>query len=250
MPVDIGGIIIYGALYLVGLVGLAITAMVCRTKTTVFLFLGYISVPLVFIGMAEFERKKHDQQVAEDEARNLEAYANFCNERRNRPPLVHAKAAIASNAALTVRLEKNHIDQGVMRFPGYSIAKLMWGRHDLENRSGVRYIEDVLTRSVSAESSCEPTLCYSVESMAKSHVPAQRSSYELILGEVGNSTSAPELGRRQQLSKYSARIVNKRTGATLAEDTLYFLSGDTGLKVCPYAPEQLATLIVNVFGLQ
>jgi len=247
--VGIGGLIIYGGLLLLGLAVLVIVAMVRRSKASLYLLLGYISIPLIFIAHSEIKRKMHFRAIAQGEAENIEAYAKFCKERNKQTPLIHAKAVIAANAALIVRMEKHHTTLRLMQNPGYAIAEIMWSRKDLRNQSGVRYFEDLYYKNAYAEALCNPKYCWSVEGWPESHKPVARSQYELILGETGSTMAAPwPQSHPMKLSKSSVRIIDKLTGATLAEDTLYYLGGNTGLNVCPYAPEQMANLLAEVFG--
>jgi hypothetical protein len=93
-------------------------------------------------------------------------------------------------------------------------------------------------------------------------IPDVDSRFELVLGQTGSKDSVPFSSLYAPrgngfwwpydswMSNSSIQIVDRLTGEILAEDTMYFLEGKTGVGGCLDGMEQLSNLLIEVFDRQ
>ena len=72
--------------------------------------------------------------------------------------------------------------------------------------------------------------------------------FELILGKTGSRVAVPGKVGRDWMSTSSIQLVDRLTGKTLAEDSMYFLRYDTGAAGCPEGLKQISDLLGEVFA--
>lgn len=85
------------------------------------------------------------------------------------------------------------------------------------------------------------------QDLAKVAAPAAKARYELRIGEEGQRQPAPDFGL--WLSSASVRVLDRRDGGVLAQDTVYFLGSRSGEAGCYSAQEQVTELLVETLGL-
>lgn len=249
---DIGPLLAAAGLYLLGLLALPVIFLFSKRKRLwAMVLLAYIVAPIAFVVGADAVFKAENARAAErrrlGERRDVQAFAAYC---KGRQRIVHARAPVTRDAALQVRV-----------VPGVGVQNHAFGASTLRDymvrdgrlcpRSGPAYLEQVANgRYIAGEQRFEQEIrAYAMCSSAPAVVRAQSAArYELVIGESVERQPAPWGGAvGNRMSRVSVRLVDTRDGATLAQDTMYFRSHESGEGGCPEAQAQLASLIADVF---
>jgi hypothetical protein len=255
---DLGGLIVYGALYLLGLIVFPFVIGFSKEKGSkrfwAWVFAVYIIGPVTYIFVEVKSNSMRNERIMEEtkvgEQRNLEAFGNYC---KGRQRIVHSRAPQADGASLVIRIEKGFT--GVAwQFNAFPLFEYLGRKRDTCARTGVNVLEGVYDGAYSKEKNGYENeirryaLCTD-EKWAV--VPDVQSRFELVLGKTGSKDSVPWGGEGGRwMSNSSVQIVDRLTGNILAEDTIYFLRYDTGEGGCPSGMDQLSSLLAEVFGHQ
>lgn len=255
---DLGGLILYGALYLLGLVAFPFVIGFSKEKAAKkfwsWSFAVYVIGPVAYIfvdvKINSMRNARIKEEVKVGEQRNLEAFGNYC---KGRTRIVHSRAPQQDGVSLSVRIEKNFT--GVQwEFNAYPLFEYLGNKRDLCARTGVTVLEGVYDGAYSKERNGyeKEVRRYAMCTKDKWTVtPEIQSRYELVLGRTGHKDPVPWGGEGGRwMSNSSIQIVDRLTGNVLAEDTMYFLRYDTGKGGCPAGMEQLSDLLAEVFGRQ
>jgi hypothetical protein len=255
---DLGGLILYGALYLLGLLVFPFLIGFSKKKAAKkfwsWSFAVYVIGPVAYIFAEVKLNSMRNARITEElrvgEQRNLEAFGKYCT---GRTPIVHSRAPQQDGVSLAVRIEKNFT--GVQwKFNAYPLFEYLGNKRDLCSRTGVTVLEGVYDGAYSKEKNGyeKEVRRYAVCTKDKwAVIPEIQSRYELVLGRTGRKDPVPWGGEGGRwMSNSSIQIVDRVTGNILAEDTMYFLRYDTGEGGCPAGLEQLSNLLVEVFGRQ
>lgn len=254
---DLGRLIVYGVFYLLGLVVFPFAIGISKGKTAkcvwLCLFAAYVIGPVAYIAVEKKQNSLRNTRILEDmkvgKEKNLEAFSNYCKKRNQ---IVHSKVVQEDgDISIAVRIEKNFT--GVpWQFNAYPLFDYLYKHKELCARTGVKVLEGIYDGAYSKEKNGyeKEVRRYSLCTNEKwTVVPEAQSRYELVLGQNGGKDPVPWGGEGGRwMSNSSVQIIDKLTGKTLAEDTMYFLRYDTGEGGCPSGMRQLTDLLVKVFG--
>lgn len=257
-PFDIGGLILYGALYLFGLVVFPFVIGCSKEKKAKrfwsWLLAVYVVGPATYI-FAEIKSKEmRNARIADEvkagQQKNLEAFGNYCKERKR---IVHSKGPQEGGVSLLVRIEKDFT--GVRwQFNAYPLFEYFGKHPNVCGQTGVKVLEGLYDGAYSKERNGyeKEVRRYAMCTNERwAVIPEVQSRFELVLGQTGSKDSVPWGGAGSRwMSKSSVQIVDRLTGKILAEDTMYFLRYDTGEGGCPEGISQLSDLLAEVFGRQ
>jgi len=256
---DLAGLIIYGALYLIGLVVFPFVIGFSKDKSAKRLWswifaiyaIGPITYIIVGMKLSEMRNARILEEVRVGEQKNREAFADYC---KGRKQIVYSKASLQDGgASLLVRMEKGFTGVN-WKFNAYPIFEYLAKNPDLCARAGIKTLEGFYDGAYSKEKNGyeKEVRRYVMCSNEKwAVVPEALSRFELVLGQTGRKDSVPwggEAGR--WMSTSSVQIVDRLTGKVMAEDTMYFLRYDSGEGGCPEGMSQLSGLLTAVFGHQ
>lgn len=242
-------IIILGGSYIVGVLVLSIVWWITKKAVCGWVLLVFFAAPFVLFALAqpyaEYSRARHVAEVASDRAQNLQAFAGFCQERKR---VVTWQVAQAQSASLLVRIDdrfsRHDSDFSAAALQAYmakhpaSCEKTSLGRLEGVFRGdytpGEGYAREVRTFQM-----CGPD---------EPRISAQTGSrFELVIGEQVETRNTPVTGWSDTMSRASVRLMDAKTGQTLAQDTIHVLWHGDGTRVCPDGAQQIATLIADVF---
>jgi hypothetical protein len=249
---DLAGLIAYGGLYLLGF--LTLIVLVSRSdRSTLWslILLAYVATPVVFFWVSTSRQQARNEAIADEtklgEISNVEAFSAYC---KNRKRVVNQRVPTGVNASLLLRQESKFTGLRA-ELNGSPLHHYMVKNRMACEKTGLRYLEAIYNgRYLEEKKGYERevhrySMCGAEEWSPK---PQPESRYELVLGESSERKSVPWGGAAGRwMSSSSLRVVDKETGATLAEDTMYFLRYETGKGGCPDGLEQLASLIADVF---
>lgn len=250
---DIGGLFLYGFLYLLGLLIIpAVAAMVTKKKAVGFVVLFvYLGVPVAafFILEARFQdnNERAFKEMKLGQMQNAKAFANYCKDRKR---VVNARVAPGADHSLLIRFESGFT--GAVPDFNASQVRTQMGSNKARpcGKTSLAYIEGVYDARYVPEKKGyerEVRLYKMCSDEDASVVPQARSRYELVLGESRDRQQVP-WGAGGWMSRSSMRLVDKQTGVTLAEDAMYFLRYDSaGEDGCPQGMTQITSLITDVF---
>jgi hypothetical protein len=249
---DLAGLILYGALYLLGLLVLLVAIFVSKKKAVWTLILvAYVVGPFAYDHVSTYAQRARDVRFFEEaslgEIKNVEAFAAYCKDRQR---VVNRRVSPGADASLVFRHERAFTGSS-RAFNADPIHAYMLRNQAICQKTGLGYLEGIYDGQYVAEKrgyEREVRLYRMCRAEKWSTVAQSQSRYELVLGESSEKKPTPwgsEAGR--WMSKSSVRVIDKQTGAILAEDTMYFLRYDTGKGGCPNGVEQLASLIADVF---
>lgn len=252
---DIGSLILYVALYALGLLAFLIAIVIERQRRFLLLLalLAYIVTPIAYMSLTVARLYSQNAEIAEEqklgEAANLSAFSKYCKDRNRK---VIARIDPQANESLAIRFDPAFT--GVAwKFNAFPLREYLRDKSSLCKQGALLFLEGtydgryVENRGYEAE-----VRRYAICSHEKWTIePELRSRYELVLGENSKRDPLPwgTAGNRW-MSKSSVRLVDKTTGMTLAQDTLYFLRDTTGEATCPAALEQISQLIADTFQLK
>jgi hypothetical protein len=251
-PIDIGALIIWVGGYLLGFIVLVVGAV--WSKWFRIALLVYIIVPAAWIAFeinAGYRRSAEAvASFAAGDKENEQAFTLYCKDRQRKvfatAPLESASRPGDRTVYLKFdsqfRAHQNHLNAGVMasylqanpaRCARTGLLALVGNYHGEYDKDKRDFKPEIRRYDACTKGDGEI-------------VPAAKARYELVLGETVRNDAAPWGGA--WLSRVSVRVVDHSDASTLAEDTLYFLSRDSGVGGCPKAEEQLAELLADVFG--
>ncbi|MES2015914.1 MAG: hypothetical protein V4484_05590 [Pseudomonadota bacterium] len=252
-PFDIGGLLIWVGGYLLGLIVLVIGAV--RSKGCRFALPVYIVAPAAWIAFELNATSRHNAEVYAEyrvgETKNEQAFSLFCKDRQRK---VFATAPLESasrqgDRTVYVRFESQFTAKQIY-FNAGAVAEYLQKNPTRCARTGLLALEGNYEVYDREKKGFTPEI-RRYDACAKGEgeiVPAVKARYELVLGETGQNYPAPFGFGGAWLSRTSVRVVDRNDASTLAKDTLYFLSHDSGVGGCPKAEEQLAELLTDVFG--
>jgi len=234
-------------LYLLGFIALPIVIYNVQYKLPWIIGLVvYLTAPVAFVIAMAMEKAAKPQPVVEanyKERNAFMAFSVYCHSGKRR---VHAIARPAAGDALEIRIgpqfsgdssevSAERLHQALLNSPAICAA------------IAVDTIEDhFATRAYGSTPAGHVTrafgMCKAGEWHKESGTPAR---YEIVLGDSGETVTLPEYDAR--MSSSSVRIRDRITGATLAEDKVYFFDHRSGVQDCPYAMDQVVSLITEVF---
>lgn len=177
------------------------------------------------------------------EAKNIEAFSVYCKD-RNR--MVNSSVAAGADSSLLIRHEKGFA--GVRwQFNAFPVLEYMMKHREICEKTGLGHLEGIYDGQYVPEKGYEREVrSYSMCRAEKWRTLTEsQSRYELVLGESSERKTAPWGG--SWMSKSSVRLIDTNTGATMAQDTMYFLRYDSGDGGCPNGLEQIASLVAEVF---
>jgi hypothetical protein len=260
-PFDLGGLFVGVVVYLLGLLVLLGLALKFRNLWSVLLVVGYLGVAALGLigaqGQVDEEQARSDQVLRESavgEQANLDAFARYCQNRQRR---VLATATVVpgapvAHASLSVRMDPAFTGQ-IPEFNAGQIAIALQRERGRCGPTGLRFIEGVYSLSgaaqkVTGKSHRRFAACQPDQAGRGEEVEALQARYELVLGETASKAPVPwGADRGNWMSRSSVRILDRKTGQVLAEDTLHFLRHESGEAGCPEGTEQLAELVRDVF---
>ena len=249
---DLGGLILYGALYLLGLL-ILLAAIAFSKKRAVWslLVLAYVTVPVAYVFLSASAQRTRNDRILEEarvgEAKNVEAFATYC---KDRDRIVNTRVAPTADTSLLIRQEKGFT--GVAwQFNAFPIHEYMMKNREICEKTGLGHLEGIYDGQFVPEKRGyeREVRLYGMCRAEKWRTSTEAESrYELVLGESSERKTVPwgDDGGRW-MSKSSVRLIDTKTGATLAKDTMYFLRYESGDGGCPNGLEQLASLIAEVF---
>ncbi len=250
---DLGGLLLYGALYLIGLIILLAVVIFSKDKlASSWLFAAYVVGPLLYVGVnitvKSIQNKQASKEVADGEQKNLNAFGAYCKARKQ---IIHTKVKPENDVALAVRIDKEFTGIN-WQFNAYPIFEHMHRNLNMCEKTGVKILEGAYDGLYSAEKrGYEPEVRRYLACTKENWTVVNefQSRYELRLGEASRKDPVPwgSAGGRW-MSASSMRIIDRTTGAVLAEDTMYFLRYETGVGGCPSGIAQLSELMTGVFG--
>ena len=249
---DIGGLILFAALYILGLLALLAAVVFSKKRLTWLLCLVvYVAAPVVWFFIAGSLAKSRNAAVHEDvqqgEAKNRDAFASYCKDRRR---VVHTRVEPALDDSLLIRVEPGFTGTH-WQFNAFPVNEYLAKNPKICETTGLTRLEGIYEgRHVPEKRGYEQEVrLYKMCSAEKWRTATEPvSRYELVLGESAEKKPVPwgsEGGR--WMSRSSIRVVDRQTGAILAEDWMYFLRYETGQGVCPDGMAQLASLLTDVF---
>jgi hypothetical protein len=112
--VDLGGLIVYGALYLLGLLALSVALARSRRKAVWLLVLAaYVTAPIAYYfsvgAISQARSARILEEVRLGEASNVQAFAAYCKDRKR---VVHTRVPHATDDSLLIRLERGFTGVG------------------------------------------------------------------------------------------------------------------------------------------
>ncbi len=253
LPFDVGGLIIYSALYLLGFVVFSFVIAFSKEKEAKRFWSWVYAVhaigPIIYIfaviALGEMQSAYRMKQAKAGNQKNLEAFGNYC---RGRKLIVHSKSYEEDGVSLLVRTEKDF-----KSINADLLFKYFEKHPDLCARSGVKTLENIHNVASLKDKNGYETevhryaMCTSERPTV---VPEVQSRFELVLGQTVSKDPVPRAGagRWWWMSRSSVQIVDRLNGKILAEDTIYFLDHETGVGGCPEGVSQLSNLVAEVFG--
>lgn len=250
---DLGGLIIYAALYVLGLLALAIAIIRAKGLARIFFLvtlLAYIATPIAYVLHSAANLDSHNAKITEEqkngEAANLDAFSQYCKD-RNRE--IISSVAPQTNESLAVRFDPAFT--GILwNFNAHPLREYLRDKSSLCQQGTLLFLEGKYDgRYVEKRGTEIEVRRYAICSHEKWTIePKLGSRYELILGEQSQRDSVPwgaDGGR--WISKSSVRLVDKSSGMTLARDTMYFMQYEPGKAACPDGLEQISKLITDTF---
>lgn len=253
---DLGGLVLYSALYLLGLIIFPIVIATSKDKRmSSWIFAAYVIGPVLYIGIITQTNSIHNKQVMAEmveindgEQKNLDAFGTYCKARQK---TIHSKVKPPGDISLAVRIDKNFT--GIKwQFNAYPISRHMQRNPDACEKTGVKTLEEIYDGAYSEEKKKyeREIRRYSMCTSEKWTVTAEsQSRYELVLGETSRTDPVPWGGSDgRRMSASSVRIIDRSTGEVLAEDTMYFLNYGNGEAGCPSGLPQLSALVTEVFS--
>lgn len=247
---DLGGLA-YVASYLLGF--LVFPIVMFNSDRKAFwgrILAAYIAAPFAFLLVAVAMKKTLDhynrEKVKRADIKSVAAFTDYCKDRKR---LVTQRVPPGPDTSLFFRYEPNYT--GGSEVTAYGIHDYTVKTTAICQQTGLRYVEDFGRKYAPDRKSFEPE----VRTFRVCHFEEWRTStqsqarYELVFGESSERKRVPwgDESGRSEMSKSSVRVMDKQTGATLAKDTMYFLSNKTGEGGCPEAMEQITSLIADVF---
>lgn len=238
---DIGGLLLFGALYVLGLIIFLIVMSSAKQKLVSQLFAVYVIGPVLLLGVGvltnSVQNKQTSRAIEDGEQKNLNAFKAYCKPRKQ---TIHAKVTPGNDVSLAVRIDKNFTGIN-WEFNANPIIEHMHSDLDMCKKSGVKILEGAYDGEVRRYLVCTKENWTVVSEF--------QSRFELRLGEASRTDTVPWGGKQGRwMSASSIRIVDRSTGAVLAEDTMYILSNKTGVGGCPSGLAQLSELMTGVFG--
>lgn len=249
------GFVFFALAYIVGLPVLLVAIALSHNRAMwSWVLAAYVGVPIlaaaIGIPMMRADMDANNARAHEAErvghARNVEALAAWCAERKR---VVHARVPPGRADSLLVRFEEGFTGPWT-EFGASSIRNQLRTDRAWCARTHLHFMEQYF-KSNRAEAKAEERELnvYKICSREQaSKAPESQARYELVLGGAGERRPVPWQNGARWLSRSSVRLVDLQSGATLAEDTMYFLrfvsSGEDG---CPKGMEQLRSLIADVF---
>jgi hypothetical protein len=257
---DIVGLIVVVGLYALGLLLLPLVLMAAKSRKARSWIVGvYVGLPVAWFVLALVTSSVGNaldrEEIRAGREKNAQAFADYCQDRKR---TVKARVITEDPITLMVRIEQGFTGTHTSFNAGIIHDHLE--KNDAAcDKTGVNYLEGIYHRRNLPEQKRSELglhrfkLCSTEQPVVLGESSASRSQarYELVLGESVETKRVPwgsETGR--SMSRSSARLLDTRTGATLAEDTMYFLRDDGGAEGCPAGMDQLSSLIVDVFPLR
>lgn len=178
---------------------------------------------------------------------DLDAFGKYC---KGRVRTIHVRNPQDGGVSVFVRLTKD--------FPGtvndYRLFLYLGKKRELCARTGVKTLEGLSDGAYSREKQGyeKEVRRYAMCTGEKwKIVPEVTSRYELVLGQKTQEVTSPwGVQHGSWMSSSSIQLIDRSTGIVLAEDVMYFHRYETGEAGCPEGTEQLANLLLEVFGNQ
>jgi hypothetical protein len=248
-PFDPVPLLITVFLYFLCLLGCLVMSIVSRrTGLWLTLLIAGIGIPVaVFYAGGAVMAHKHAQrneEIRQGEMKNTLAFAAYCKARKR---TVRAQVIISPGSALLIQIEKD-FPVGRPRFNasplhGYMTRERQAGANQKWcERSNLSYLVGRYDEELVQFEMCSIDM--------RSPFIGEMPRYALILGESVDKKPAPWHGDQNWMATSSVSLIDRKSGAVLATDTMYFLRNDEHSTACPNGNEQLASLITDVFPKQ
>lgn len=243
-------LIFFGS-YFLGVLLLSINWWVTKSTVCGWLLFAFVLSPFaIFVAagpIGEYRAARLVEEVAQDRARNLQMFSAFCKDRKR---VVDWQVAQASSASLLVRIDEQLSRHG-NDLSASRIHDYMTAHPGVCRKTSLGKLEGfVLGHYSEGKGHAREVHTFQTCVRDEACISAQTGSrFELVLGEQVETSQTP-VGRRidtDTMSKVSARLMDSRTGTTLARDTIHILLVGEGATVCPDGVAQIATLIADVF---
>jgi len=163
---------------------------------------------------------------------------------------VNARVTAGADSSLLIRQEKGFTGVG-WQFNAFPVHEYMVKNREICDKTGLGHLEGIYNGQYVPEKKGyerEVRLYAICRDEKWRTLTDSQSRYELVLGESSEKKTVPwgsEGGR--WMSKSSVRLIDTKTGATLAQDTMYFLRYESGDGGCPNGLDQIASLVAEVF---
>lgn len=248
---DLERLLLYVALFLLGLIVLLVTIVFSRRRLMwcgVLLIYVAAPVPLIMISEAlhDWSWARRIERAKRGDAINLAALAESC---KNRQRVVHYRVPGAANGTLQVRLEKGFFGDK-SQFAARSI-RLSIGKHPTAcEKTGLGNLEAIIDEFDRAGKRIDRSVeTYEVcKNGGITRTKESNARFYMVFGEIADRKPAPwSDGRQNSITAYSVRVMDMQTGTLLASDTLYSLYPFHADGACPAPEEQIPALIADVF---
>ncbi len=224
---DLGGLILYGSMYLLGLIVLPLLIVLSKESShkrfLSWTFVAYIVVPVALVSSVRLFNNIRNERILEEtrnrEIQNREAFGKYCKDGKR---IIYSRAQHSNDASLVVHIEKN-FNGNKVQFNAFQLFNFMRKNILLCQITGLRSLEGIYDGKYSAEKKgyekeIRRYICTNEKWLVDSEI---QSRYELRLGETGRKVPAPSgKGGGHWMADSSIRIVDRSTGQTLAEDTM------------------------------
>lgn len=255
-PFDVGGLILWGGGYLLGLIILTLTAI--KSKMARITLLIYLAAPISYIYYEGKVGEEHQKQVMVNienrRNENTQAFAQFCKTRKQQ---IFSNAHIGKNLSnnersIQVQIKAEVWDQLYLN-AGALVYYLQRDKNKCD-RTGIAFIDgeyesySIEKKGIFREFKQYPAC---IESDGKGAViSATKARYKLLLGEDSTSQPIPtsQSYSTTYMSRSSVHVIDLKNNKVLAKDTIYSIHDKSILDVCPRAQEQIAELLLTVFN--
>ncbi len=253
-PFDVNNFLLGLIVYVAGLIVLFVAAAKGSSAAGMVALVWFIGPPVwVVYEWQRFGREGAEQNARveaafqKDKTTAERAFALACKDRQLK---VAAKVRFRAQdddeqRSLMVRIERG-FPVDAASFNAGPVADFLERKKVACGRTGIRYVVGIYgTPSDFKRIKSYPACMRFAEAASRE---TEFGRYELILGEKAATTNVDGIqGAAWLVRRSSVRLADRKTGKTLAEDTLYFLNFDSGQGGCPVAEQQIADLIGSVF---